>query len=459
MIGIVAFLILGAAAIWFGGLNQDEGWYLYAANLVSEGLVPFVDFDFTQGPIMPYVYAAFSSAWKNFGLLGARVVTLSLGALGIMFSALTARRLADEGQKKSAFSITFLLLAVNLYHVYYLTIPKTYALASLFIAVGFYLLTFEKFHFLSGVMLALAGATRFSLAALLVVIAIYLFIHRRIESFNAFIIGAIITLGAVFGWFMTDFTAEPGLLKAIGYHAAREGFSPVMIVGSLSRLVRFYLPIFIVLGLGDFKRSRFLALAFAVVFLIHLFAPHPYEDYQVPIMSLLAVFAAINIKTDRAELMTLGLALAISFGSPLLEKWTSDGQDRFWTIMKPKSELAMLREAAREIEALDPEGTELLTEDTYLAVETNRHVPRRLAMGPFSDVDLLYWKELLEGETAKVAAFSGYAFAIEVPKGNERSLEEQLATWELVKDRYVLASTKERFGQNSTTLLILKKKE
>lgn len=176
-------------------------------------------------------------------------------------------------------------------------------------------------------------------------------------------------------------------------------------------------------------------------------------------MSLLAVFAAINIKTDRAELMTLGLALAISFGSPLLEKWTSDGQDRFWTIMKPKSELAMLREAAREIEALDPEGTELLTEDTYLAVETNRHVPRRLAMGPFSDVDLLYWKELLEGETAKVAAFSGYAFAIEVPKGNERSLEEQLATWELVKDRYVLASTKERFGQNSTTLLILKKKE
>ena len=27
-LGLFAFAVLGAAAVWMGGLNQDEGWYL-----------------------------------------------------------------------------------------------------------------------------------------------------------------------------------------------------------------------------------------------------------------------------------------------------------------------------------------------------------------------------------------------------------------------------------------------
>ena len=36
-LAVFAFVVLGAAAVWLGGLNQDEGWYLYAANMVAEG--------------------------------------------------------------------------------------------------------------------------------------------------------------------------------------------------------------------------------------------------------------------------------------------------------------------------------------------------------------------------------------------------------------------------------------
>ena len=39
-LAVFSLAVLGAAAIWMGGLNQDEGWYLYAANLVSAGKVP-----------------------------------------------------------------------------------------------------------------------------------------------------------------------------------------------------------------------------------------------------------------------------------------------------------------------------------------------------------------------------------------------------------------------------------
>ena len=57
-------------------------------------------------------------------------------------------------------------------------------------------------------------------------------------------------LALVYGPFMLDPAAFKGLLAAQAYHAARSGFDPVWTVGSVSRLVRWYLPVFIVLGLG-----------------------------------------------------------------------------------------------------------------------------------------------------------------------------------------------------------------
>ena len=132
-----AFAVLGGASVWMGGLNQDEGWYLYAANLVAEGKTLYRDFFYTQGPMLPIVYSAFTWIWKSFGILGARVFTLLIGAFGILLAAALARRLAPEGRRGEAALATLLLLGTNLYHVYYLTIPKTYALAALFVMAGF----------------------------------------------------------------------------------------------------------------------------------------------------------------------------------------------------------------------------------------------------------------------------------------------------------------------------------
>ena len=50
-------------AVWFGGLNQDEGWYLYAAQMVRAGKLPYRDFFYTQGPTMPFVYAVLAPVW------------------------------------------------------------------------------------------------------------------------------------------------------------------------------------------------------------------------------------------------------------------------------------------------------------------------------------------------------------------------------------------------------------
>ena len=487
ILALGAFAVLGAAAVWMGGLNQDEGWYLYAANLVAEGEVPYRDFFYTQGPLLPLVYSPFAWVWRTWGMLGARIFTLLIGAVSVLFTAALARRLAPSDRRNEAALLVLLLLGANLYHVYYLAIPKTYALASLFVSTGFYLLSVALSGTCgiaraaavgTGLCLAFAAGTRISLSALLATTGLSLLLARRWKDLLPLCIGGFAGLALVYGPCLIDARTLDGLLAAQRYHAARGGFDPVWTVGSLSRLIRWYLPTFVVLGLyasgsrhavadddcGTRQLLRMLLLGFLAVFAVQMLAPFPYEDYQVPIMGLLAVFGAagiLRLESKRGTciaLMTLGMAFASSFGSPLLEKWATNGQDRFWSLKKSVYELPQLRRAAAKIEAIDPGGKDLLTQDLYLAIETGRKVPRGLEMGPFAMLTDSEWRNLLESAPCRVAALSGYTFAIKPPECAERPLEQQMEYWEILKRRYELADREDAFGQNSTTLLILKRK-
>ena len=163
-------------------------------------------------------------------------------------------------------------------------------------------------------------------------------------------------------------------------------------------------------------------------------------------------------RSQLSTLLVLGLAWACSFGSPLLEKWTTNGQDRFWTLKKEKLELEQLREVARMIEEEDPGGETLLTQDLYLAIETGRRVPDGLEMGPFSMLSDEQWRALLESAPCPIAALSGYSFALEAPKCNEVSVDRQLEYFKILKKNYELIEKEEFFGQNATTLVVLKRK-
>lgn len=477
--GIFAFAVLSAAAVWMGGINQDEGWYLYAANLVADGKMPYRDFFFTQGPLMPIVYSIFAFLWGDFGLLGGRIFTWLIGSAGIAFMAATARNLAPKEYRAESALIAFVLLATNLYHLYFISMPKTYALASLFAAIGFWLMTLERrggmsekaVALVAGLALAFAAGTRISLALLPVAAGLVMVVRRDWRFLTFFSLGAVAGMLLVYGPFLADSSACSGLAAAQRYHAAR-GDSPLMMtVGSLSRLVRWYLPVFAVVVIGFLSRrpssrSMPLLLGFLFVFVLQILAPFPYEDYQVPIMGLLAAIAgslfagSAAVTKNLRILLVLGMSYAVSFGSPLLEKWTVVGQDRFWPVVKEKCELSELREVARKINKLDPGGKTLFTQDTYLAVETGRRVPPELAMGPFSMLTDAEWRKLISEAPSgyPVAALSGYTFAIDPPACSQRPINLQMEYWKLVKNNYTLVDRAENFGQNSTPLLILKKK-
>lgn len=503
VLAALAFAVLAVFTVWMGALNQDEGWYLYAAQLVAEGKRPYADFFYTQAPLMPLVYSFFAPVWKAWGLLGARVLTLFVGTLGMFFAVLLARRFAPPDRRNAAALIVALLLGSNLFHLYNLAIPKTYALASLFVAAGFWALSFSLVPkegkerpaapaLFAGLLLAAAAATRISLGVLLVTVGFaLLFAFRRYRwTFLWFGVGGVLGLAVAFVPFLSDESSRAGLLAAQAYHAVRGGFDPTMVLGSVSRLVRWYLPVFVLGGWALLRRSggmlaggrpagvALLAAAAVSVMALQLASPCPYEDYQVPVMGLLAVVAAVLASQEAGTgnvLLALGLAWATTFGSPLLEQWKTDGQDRFWTLKKSEGAIAQLRTAARRIEALDPGGRMLLTQDLYLAIETRRKVPEGLEMGPFS-----YWPDrgakwkgafdgakvlddkemerLLLSAPCTVAALSGYSFAVAAPACTETPVARQMELWSAVKRNYELKFTTERFGQNATALLVLKRK-
>ena len=492
-LAIGAFVVLGTASVWMGSLNQDEGWYLYAAQMVADGAVPYRDFFFTQGPLLPFVYSAFAWVWRDWGLLGARVLTLAIGAAGLVFAMALARRLVREDARPVAALAVFLLLGSNLYHLYYLAIPKTYALASLFVMMGFYLLSVaadgkRPVAILAGLSLAFASGARISLGAMLAVCGLWLLWSRQWKTLVWFCLGGFAGLVLVYGPFVLDEKTLSGLLAAQKYHAARGGFDPTWVVGSFSRLVRWYLPVFVLLGLRLFSPrantpyhpnlpnipnlpnfSSLLLLSFLAVFAVQMLAPFPYEDYQVPIMGLLAVSTVVGslplfpspsslLPPPLFLLLVLGMTWACSFGSPLLEKWSTNGQDRFWSLKKQKTEMAQLRDVAREINAIDPGGKDILTQDLYLAIETGRKVPKGLEMGPFAMLSDVEWRTLLHAAPCEIAALSGYSFAICPPKCDERPIGTQMEYWSILKRRYSLVSREENFGQNQTTLLVLKRK-
>lgn len=483
----VAMLTM-ALSVWYGGLNQDEGWYLYAARLVGEGQVPYRDFFFTQGPMLPYIY----SLMPIHGLLSGRLVTLAFSVFSVLVAIALARRLVDE-ERRGAVSITvFAMLACNLYHMYFTSIPKTYALGTLFVMLGFLLLS-RGWNFLSAVSFAFASGTRISLVLILGVVGVALLVTRfRRLPWLWFGIGGAFGLFLVYGFFALDSLSFRGLLAAQAYHAGRGGFDPFFAAGAVSRLARGYLALGAVMFAAfALKRSivftgangrmyadslwlrRVAGLSFAAVFLLQLSAPFPYDDYQVPLMPLLAVLISVMfVNRTKANDMALRywfpvlLSGMCAFASPMLQDWMVNGQDRFWPLKKERSELSQIRDVARNLESMDPGGDMLLTQDLYLAVEMGRKVPKGLEMGPFSyfpelstsDAEAVKvmnkerMERLLRSVPCRLAAFSGYGFAISVPKGDETPKDDQADFRRILEGGYGKVCEIPNFGQNHTTL-------
>ena len=201
------------------------------------------------------------------GLLGGRVVTLAFGLAATLAAISLVRHIVPENRRGLAGLAVFAMLGCNLYHLYFTTIPKTYALGGLFVMVGFLMLVRglksakpilgNILLFAAGLSLAFASGTRISLILILPVVGLALLLRFREFrwSFLWFGFGGALGLFLTYGLFALDPPSLRALLAAQGYHAARGGFDPFFAIGSVSRLLRGYAAL-CVLGLAAFLKVR-----------------------------------------------------------------------------------------------------------------------------------------------------------------------------------------------------------
>jgi hypothetical protein len=295
-------------------------------------------------------------------------------------------------------------------------------------------------------------------------------------------------------------------LFAQSFHTARGGHDVFFLIGSLARTVRAYLPAFLLaLALVAFRLFRgpsavprkeleepagcdyrgmiwpgLWLCSFLAVFLVQLVSPFPYDDYQVPVMGLLvAALAAWAVNSTpsgerlgRLCLFWVMVALMSTFASPLSQEWFVVRMDRFWVVRKPMADLALLRMTARDVRALAEKDEVLLTQDVYLAVEAGMRVPEGFEMGPFSYFPALgdeaaaryhvmnkkRLTALLASAPCGVAAFSGYGLAIRSPVMDAVPQEDTQLFLSLLGRNYDRVQEVADFGQNCTTLQIMKRR-
>lgn len=509
-------LALTVLNLYWGDLNQDEGWYLYAAREVAQGRLPYRDFAFTQGPLLPLVYSFAARLVSRYGLAAGRVVTAGVGWLSAMLAALLAARLSRPGTRGTAALIAFALAACNVYQSYFTTVVKTYALTALFLMLGIVALASVTrragvlWAFAAGVFMALSAGTRLSAGAALPVAGLYLLLLRRRLGdgrWLAFGVGGVLGLLAWAGPF-AHMAPEGFRFAMFEYHTGRVAGSLlsglIYKAGFVSRMVQAYfvgalaILTLVAWNFASAEKSNvtlaenappvfngFLWAVVAAVTLTHFAAPFPYEDYQVFIWPVAAAAIAVALvgrvvalgEREPATVRGYGTWLAIvmtfanvaaSFSSPLNQSWFVRGRDRIWWPLKEQSPIRQLREIAVGLAEFAWLDGVLLTQDTYLAVEADMDVPRGMELGPFCyfpdmerrraerlhvlNRDML--RELLRSARAPVAAFSEYGLSIRCPEVAPLSEAEQRELRALLEQRYQLLCEVPYFGQAHTTLRV-----
>ncbi len=444
---LLVWLVLTAMNLWMGELNQDEGWYLYAAKSLRLGLVPYRDFAFTQPPMLPLVYAMVYPWISGLGLLGGRLLTALFGTVALLAAAALAMRLAPFRSRRLAMALCVVLAAVNVYQSYFSSVVKTYSLSSMFLLSGLWSLSFVgRRHavrpaFLAGFLLSCAAATRLSLALAPALVALYLLVFsRRLKpwAWLDFTLGAVLA-AALFVLPFALMGREGFLFGLFEYHTLRETTASPLLqwaykAGCLARLAQAYFPALLAAlavaaaWLNDLRAARrcpppppdldlelelpdapsfpsphasrrlllFFWFLLLVLSAVHLAAAFPYDDYLVPLYPLFCALLAAAVARVASNHPTivpsvlLVAALSVSAlyaaASPMAHAWFLAGRDRVWWNLRTQSPVAQLRDAAQWVRdlSLSASGTALLTQDAYLAVEADLPLLPGLEMGPFS---------------------------------------------------------------------------
>lgn len=228
--GLLNLLLLFSAAATLVGsslyfalrrfIAPDEGFYLYAARMVQEGLVPYRDFFFPQAPLAPYLFAGwFSLAGR--GWVEARVFSALVTVAACLVLARAAA--AVYGRRVALWSLPVFAVCIGVQ--VWMPTGKNTALAALFLALSLDAFLRRSSAGKAAFWIGLSVLTRATMAPAALFLLIPLSQERRVygRQLKATLLGAAIPSAIALLFCLLDpFNFWQGNL---GYHLERTGFS------------------------------------------------------------------------------------------------------------------------------------------------------------------------------------------------------------------------------------------
>jgi len=404
------FVARALPIVLWGGLNSDEGWYLYAAREVYRGKLPYIDFPYFQGPLLPYVYGL-PQLWAPPGsrLLVGRLTSLALGLFSFILAAQLGYKLG--GPWGQVVSMALLTSCKPLLWVFSTT--RTEPLVAALTIAGLHALVCGRETLAACVMSCAVGTRLSCLPAVLFVWALALRRTRRKLTLAVLAPVPIVillalpmvaaperTLFNLIGSQMARHTQLGADIRETPYTwAATRGLIAVV------HPVRYY-PGFAILAMAlaplaarharTFQTECALAAMAALLYFPNLAVPcNIQEIYLAPSFAVLApALGGATCKFALGSKQPAGGTTGISANElrPLLACFTIAAillqatTSLYYTrpdIDRSSPQLEKLREVAAYLGPPQP-GKHLVTFDTYVAVEAGWPVPPGFEMNYFS---------------------------------------------------------------------------
>ena len=215
---VVSFLSLAylAGLLYYAQvrpLDPDEGFYISAAKMVGEGKIPYRDFPFHQGALMPYLYGY---VWRIHprSLVAMRFLSAACGGIAVFLWGLCLISVRKLPPKVAL--ATFAVILLNPYWISWNVLTKTFAVANLLMTVAMISLYAAihsgraRWYFVAGAAVGACASARALYAPLVPFLFLWLFYQdyraaqARFRKTLAYLAGAACGLAPMLYSFSTD---------------------------------------------------------------------------------------------------------------------------------------------------------------------------------------------------------------------------------------------------------------
>lgn len=223
-------LLFAACVVWFSIvatnrlIAKDEGFYVVAAQLVSEGRVPYLDFFYPQMPYLPYLYGSFLRLFGSNWEIARFVSVLLTAGCGVCLF----RMVRSEFGRVSAYFGVLLFVSSIFVFPWFVTV-QTYASSIFFLLASAALLESalerkkNSWICIAGLLFAVSVGIRLFFIGLLPLFIIRLLRARAFgwQNCKQFLVGfglGMLPCGILFAAAPNQF-----LFNNLGYHLIRSG--------------------------------------------------------------------------------------------------------------------------------------------------------------------------------------------------------------------------------------------